>query len=174
MAYSKQTWDTTSYVNPTRMNHIEQGIYDASTATGTEYSSGVSVKDKIDEGIYSGVFDLGMPYSPITVTNGQAQVGNSITQTFPAGKYIAFGSVGASWSTDNGNARFLIDVDGTQYEGDNEARIKTNGECFYTASFSLATTGSHTIKLIAESPDTVKTVTVTDFQDLKMVILKVW
>ena len=28
MAYSKQTWDTTSYVNPTRMNHIEQGIYD--------------------------------------------------------------------------------------------------------------------------------------------------
>ena len=29
MAYSKQTWDTTSYVNPTRMNHIEQGIYDA-------------------------------------------------------------------------------------------------------------------------------------------------
>ena len=30
MAYSKQTWDTTSYVNPTRMNHIEQGIYDNS------------------------------------------------------------------------------------------------------------------------------------------------
>ena len=49
MAYSKQTWDTTSYVNPTRMNHIEQGIYDASTATGTEYSSGVSVKDMIDD-----------------------------------------------------------------------------------------------------------------------------
>ena len=48
MAYSKQTWDTTSYVNPTRMNHIEDGIESASTATGTEYSSGVSVKDKID------------------------------------------------------------------------------------------------------------------------------
>ena len=26
MAYSKQTWDTNSYVNPTRMNHIEDGI----------------------------------------------------------------------------------------------------------------------------------------------------
>lgn len=26
MSYSKQTWDTTSYVNPTRMNHIEDGI----------------------------------------------------------------------------------------------------------------------------------------------------
>lgn len=31
MAYSKQTWDTTSYVNPTRMNHIEDGIYDISS-----------------------------------------------------------------------------------------------------------------------------------------------
>ena len=48
MAYSKQTWDTTSIFNPTRMNHIEDGIESASTATGTEYSSGVSVKDKID------------------------------------------------------------------------------------------------------------------------------
>ncbi|MBQ5565864.1 MAG: hypothetical protein IIT42_03355 [Clostridia bacterium] len=26
MEYNKQTWDTTSYVNPTRMNHIEDGI----------------------------------------------------------------------------------------------------------------------------------------------------
>ena len=31
MAYEKQTWDTdtTSYVNPTRMNHIEDGIANA-------------------------------------------------------------------------------------------------------------------------------------------------
>lgn len=49
MAYSKQTWDTTSYVNPTRMNHIEDGIESASTATGTAYDSSTSVKDKIDE-----------------------------------------------------------------------------------------------------------------------------
>ena len=60
MAYSKQTWDTTSYVNPTRMNHIEQGIYDASTATGTEYSSGVSVKQKID--------DKGLCYRDMTIS----------------------------------------------------------------------------------------------------------
>lgn len=26
MAYEKQQWDTTSYINPTRMNHIEDGI----------------------------------------------------------------------------------------------------------------------------------------------------
>lgn len=51
MAYSKQTWDTTSYVNPTRMNHIEDGIEeaDSKTADDIEYSTGVSVKDKIDE-----------------------------------------------------------------------------------------------------------------------------
>ena len=37
MAYSKQTWDTTSYVNPTRMNHIEDGIYDNSIGSQWEY-----------------------------------------------------------------------------------------------------------------------------------------
>lgn len=34
MAYSKQTWDTTSYVNPTRMNHIEDGIATADLTSG--------------------------------------------------------------------------------------------------------------------------------------------
>ena len=29
MSYTKQTWDTTSFVNPTRMNHIEDGIDNA-------------------------------------------------------------------------------------------------------------------------------------------------
>ena len=39
MAYEKQIWDTTSYVNPTRMNHIEKGISNASSdaARATEY-----------------------------------------------------------------------------------------------------------------------------------------
>lgn len=48
-----QTWDTTSYVNPTRMNNIENNIAIVSKATGVEYSSGVSVKDKIDEAFKS-------------------------------------------------------------------------------------------------------------------------
>lgn len=34
MAYSKQTWDTNSYVNPTRMNHIEDGIADTDLTAG--------------------------------------------------------------------------------------------------------------------------------------------
>ena len=32
MSYTEQTWDTTSKVNPTRMNHIEDGIKDNSDA----------------------------------------------------------------------------------------------------------------------------------------------
>ena len=31
MSYAKQTWDTTSYVTPTRMNHIEDGIESVDT-----------------------------------------------------------------------------------------------------------------------------------------------
>lgn len=43
-----QSWDTNSYVNPTRMNNIETNIATLSKATGIEYSTGVSVKEKID------------------------------------------------------------------------------------------------------------------------------
>jgi len=48
-AYTKQTWDTTSVFNPTRMNHIEQGIYDASTnivdnLTSTDATTALSAK----------------------------------------------------------------------------------------------------------------------------------
>lgn len=57
MAYSKQTWDTSSYVNPTRMNHIESGIEEVSNAidnldaTHIPYDSNTSVKEKIDSPI---------------------------------------------------------------------------------------------------------------------------
>lgn len=43
-----QSWDTSSYVNPTRMNNIETNIATLSNATGVKYAEGVSVKDKID------------------------------------------------------------------------------------------------------------------------------
>ena len=53
MAYSKQTWDTTSYVNPTRMNHIEDGIEGVSNeidnldAEDVAYDSNTSVSDML-------------------------------------------------------------------------------------------------------------------------------
>ena len=48
-AYTKQTWDTTSIFNPTRMNYIEQGIYNASTnivdnLTSTDATTALSAK----------------------------------------------------------------------------------------------------------------------------------
>ena len=49
-----QTWDTSSIFNPTRMNNIETNIATLSDATGIKYSSGVSVKDKIDNDFFGG------------------------------------------------------------------------------------------------------------------------
>lgn len=40
MSYQKQTWDTTSYVNPTRMNHIENGIADECVQKSGDTMSG--------------------------------------------------------------------------------------------------------------------------------------
>ena len=71
MSYNKQTWDTTSYVNPTRMNHIENGIEEVSNAianlnaTNIPYDSNTSVKEKIDslEWKYAGTLDMASPPS---------------------------------------------------------------------------------------------------------------
>lgn len=44
--YVKQTWDTTSYVNPTRMNHIEDGIKsnsDGISSLNTDLANKISV-----------------------------------------------------------------------------------------------------------------------------------
>lgn len=43
MAYEKQTWDNNSEFNPTRMNHIENGIYSASISLFAEYTKSTSV-----------------------------------------------------------------------------------------------------------------------------------
>ena len=43
-AYTKQTWDTTSVFNPTRMNHIEEGIYGASTNIADNLTTDDSTK----------------------------------------------------------------------------------------------------------------------------------
>ena len=55
MAYSKQTWDTNSVFNPTRMNHMEDGIYDAEAnyvdVTVTTDSSGFANLGSTNGGI---------------------------------------------------------------------------------------------------------------------------
>lgn len=44
--YSKQTWDTTSIFNPTRMNHIEQGIYDADLREGGTIGGTLNIENQ--------------------------------------------------------------------------------------------------------------------------------
>ena len=46
--YVETSWDTTSYVNPTNMNHIERGITNSRKSENIAYDSNNSVKDKID------------------------------------------------------------------------------------------------------------------------------
>lgn len=45
MAYDKQTWDTNSFVNPTRMNHIENGIKENSDEVGVLKQNIADLKD---------------------------------------------------------------------------------------------------------------------------------
>lgn len=174
MAYSKQTWDTNSVFNPTRMNHIEDGIASASTASGTEYSSGVSVADKIYEGVYSGVIDFGTPTATISITGEQKQIGNTWTGTLPEGKYIAIGSVNASWGNPDFSLIIYVDVDGTLKQGGGFSRAQTNTPCCYHAEFYIPTTGTHTIKLIGESTSVGKQVDILDYQSVKMALIKVY
>ena len=73
--YSKQTWDTNSYVNPTRMNHIENGI--KSNSDGVEQLN----SDLNNRVLYGTVSDLnlenlsfssntrGIYYYPTTAAN---------------------------------------------------------------------------------------------------------
>ncbi len=67
MAYSKQTWDTTSYVNPTRMNHIEDGIEAVGTRTIVQYYG------TIINGA-SGSVIQGVGSATITLDNGNARI----------------------------------------------------------------------------------------------------
>ena len=69
--YSKQTWDTTSIFNPTRMNHIEQGIYDADLTEG---------------GTMTGNLTINRANTGTSTVNSQLILGNNISE----------GSVGAS------------------------------------------------------------------------------
>lgn len=58
MAYEKQTWDTNSYVNPTRMNHIENGIKENSDNIDT-LTQGASDMSTEISGIKQNIADLG-------------------------------------------------------------------------------------------------------------------
>lgn len=106
MAYTKQTWDTTSYVNPTRMNHIEDGIrgavdWDSNKILGAKNLNARPYTHP-DTRTYNGVTWTVNADGSITA-NGTATGGNSQFQchpristganplVLPNGKYIVSG-----------------------------------------------------------------------------------
>lgn len=102
--YIKQIWDTTSYVNPTRMNHIEDGIYDVSdkvdnlSAENIAYGSG-NVKQALDN----------VPSFSTVTGNFASTIGNFSTINYPTGfsqsnsKVVGFEiEAGGYWRTGQG------------------------------------------------------------------------
>lgn len=74
MAYSKQTWDTTSYVNPTRMNHIEDGIEAVSLISSKAGFVGIDIPadgSSTAQVTFANPFPQGTSYS-VNVTQASA------------------------------------------------------------------------------------------------------
>lgn len=78
MAYEKQTWDTNSYVNPTRMNHIENGIQANSNNIDTLTQGASDMSTEISD-IKQNIADLQKPY--VDVLGGIADL--TIDQFYP-------------------------------------------------------------------------------------------
>ena len=84
--YIKQIWDTTSYVNPTRMNHIEEGIYAVSnkvdnlSADDIPYDNNNSVKDMITVN----------SFTPPTINTSYLSLTGSATTCQKYGKLVLF------------------------------------------------------------------------------------
>lgn len=83
MAYSKQTWDTTSYVNPTRMNHIEDGIYDATTPT--TITTGLVPESDVSVVGFQGAKQGGLITIGVLVQPTFSAYGNKNLATLPQG-----------------------------------------------------------------------------------------
>ena len=118
--YIKQIWDTTSYVNPTRMNHMEEGIYAVSnkvdnlSAEDIAYDSNNSVKDKIDE--YNLSANTKVNLSSYTSSN---------PYTFPSNGYLLYENNGSTLG--RGYISNLLRV-GDQFGTD---FTKTSGNALY-------------------------------------------
>ena len=104
MAYSKQTWDTTSYVNPTRMNHIEDGIeaVDGKTASDIAYSSSRTIKNMLDSTF-------------VSVTPNQSDVTIKTNKSYRMGNLLVLCVKGTSTNAHSNQSLFLIDGAGTEF-----------------------------------------------------------
>lgn len=130
MAYDKQTWDTTSYVNPTRMNHIEQGIYDAkfkvtflTSRTNIGTNDGLSIDVSNYDAIRLVLFHYGAPFASMDylITNNILRVYGVVDSMSNyvfgnvnvSNQKITSISISSAW--DSSNNRFKIEAYGLNY-----------------------------------------------------------
>lgn len=130
MAYSKQTWDTSSYVNPTRMNHIEQGIYD--------------VDQKINNVIYENIID-----NPIVVAYGTTETGN-----LTSGKYLSGYNmlIGILYDNEYIRGSFVVSRNSTNFNFSNIFSVwyggnVANGAFKHTSDTSFTITNNSSVSL---------------------------
>ena len=98
MAYDEQVWDSTSYVTPTRMNHIEDGIASAgveilATVNSTQQSrTGVSLLNELytelsafaKETIFDGFLEWGGMIFRCSMKDSNSYVFESVRLSFGA------------------------------------------------------------------------------------------
>lgn len=114
MAYEKQTWNTNSFVNPTRMNHIENGIQANSDNIDTLTQSASDMSTEVS-GIKQNIADLNT-----TVDDLQSDV--------------------ADLQSDAEKHSFGTPVDIKGYFGaDNQFTVPTNGYVRFTSGGSNTT-----------------------------------
>ena len=150
MAYEKQTWNTQSYVNPTRMNHIEDGIADSVPSANFSYLGAKNLNStpyfhssgRVSNGVTFTVNDDGS-----ITTSGTANGGDALFQChtrlntdnnkliLPNGNYILTGCASGGSST-----KYNIQAIGTKngsasvygYDYGSGVNFTLNGDDYYT------------------------------------------
>lgn len=168
-----QSWDTTSYVNPTRMNNIETNISTLSKATGIEYSSGVSVKDKIDENagkIYLLTFiAIG---TEVSFSNSRTDILTINNVSLKKGIYAAITSINATWTSGSYQTRLGVKVGDALVQGYEAAAPQTNGMCQIVSKLEVPSDGTYNISIWGQTTNSSKVVTIPTFQSPYLLLIK--
>lgn len=130
-----QSWDTSSYVNPTRMNNIETNIGIVSKATGVEYVQGQSVQEKIYNMDVSLANKLNILYKSYWAWSSVTSFSMEITSSADSNSIIVYGArsgCGFLAICPNNNNEILT--------------VYNNTGCTITNAYD-ATTKKHTITL---------------------------
>lgn len=173
MAYTKQTWDTTSIFTPTRMNYIEQGIADGRYAENIAFDNTRSVKDLLQNSVLgTGTITKS---SAVTFNATETQILQSTGALhLKPGNYIGICAVNATWTASSHQTMFCVrNVGNTNFnEGYSGANPQTNTPCFIMSSFAVTTESDYYMEIVGKTSNSAKEVTVPAYQSPRIVVLK--